>query len=98
MAKNMKLLIKTWLLRIEILDEDLAEIWIDSQEYFIVPKKELIKIEGTEYLVLKTEKADILIFNDQKSSARLVQTALLFKRIENYQTRLERGIKDEYNT
>lgn len=88
----MKLLIKTWLLKVEDIADGLVKIHIDLHEYFIVPKRELFKIEGTSFLILKTDKADILIFNDETSSVRSVQTDLLFTRIENYQTRLERGI------
>ena len=53
-------------------------------------KKEVFKVDDTDYSIIQTNQVDMLIFNDERKSVQSIKTDLLFRRIENYQTKLER--------
>lgn len=86
----MKLLLKNWLIELKNMEQSLNRVYLNQQDYFFVPKKEVFKVDDTDYSIIQTNQVDMLIFNDERKSVQSIKTDLLFRRIENYQTKLER--------
>ena len=91
----MKLLLKNWLIEVKNMEQSLNRVYLNQQDYFFVPKKEVFKVDDTDYSIIQTNQVDMLIFNDERKSVQSIKTDLLFRRIENYQTKLERGKTNE---
>lgn len=91
----MKLLLKNWLIELKNMEQSLNRVYLNQQDYFFVPKKEVFKVDDTDYSIIQTNQVDMLIFNDERKSVQSIKTDLLFRRIENYQTKLERGKTNE---
>lgn len=87
---SLKLLIKEWLLKVEIINETVAKLYINKQEYFLIFKKQVKPIEGSLMSVYSSDEEVTVLFNDETKKARFIRTDLLFKRIECYQTKKER--------
>ena len=86
----MKLLLKNWLIELKNMEQSLNRVYLNQQDYSFVPKKEVFKVDDTDYSIIQTNQVDMLIFNDERKSVQSIKTDLLFRRIENYQTKLER--------
>lgn len=86
----MKLLIKEWLLKVEVINEAIAKLYINKKEYFLIFKKHIKPIKGSLMSIYSSDEEVTVLFNDEIKKARFIRTDLLFKRIECYQTKKER--------